>query len=80
MKDLYEMYTVAEVDEFIDHICWNMPPGFRAEVESRMWTAAERAASMKLDAVLKALARRQELEEEIRSGIRAPDGILNVPV
>lgn len=61
MESLSELRTVAEADEFIDNqICRHMP-GLRARAESREWSTEERAADMKLDAVLNALERRAEL-------------------
>lgn len=80
MIDIFQLYTLEQVDDFIDYeICRNLP-GLRAKAESSKWTATERATNPKLDAVLKALERRAELLEEVRSGIRGSDGHLNILV
>jgi len=63
MKSLIEMCTAAEVDAFVDgQICRHLP-ALRAKAESREWSAAERAADPKLDAVCKALERRAQLQK-----------------
>jgi len=63
MKSLSELSTVQEVDAFIDEQICRYLPGLRKKAESREWTAGERAADAKLDAVCKALERRNELQE-----------------
>ena len=80
MQKLSELYTLDAVDDLIDEICRNMPPGFRRIVDSGTWSPEERARDMKIDAVCKALERRAQLEEEIRSGFRDPSGVLNIRV
>lgn len=79
MKNLSELYIVKDVDDSIDQMCLHCP-GLRARAMSGEVTATERASEPKLDAVLKAFERRAELQEEVRMGIRDPDGNLNVPV
>ncbi len=79
MKDLSQIYTIAEAEAFIEMVGRNQS-GLRERAESRAWTAAERAAEPKLDAMCKALERLKELQDEIRTGFRSPDGILNIRV
>lgn len=66
MRTLAEMRTVEEVDLFINEITRHLPE-LHAKAESRQWSAAERAADMKLDAVCEALERRAVLQEKIRA-------------
>lgn len=81
MQNLKDLFTIKDVDDFIDYQICRYLPLLRAKVESRCdWSTAERAADSKLDAVCRALERRAELECEIRSGFRAPDGNLNIRV
>lgn len=79
MRGLAEIYTVEDIDAFIEEIGRN-DFNLLARAEARSYSAAERAADPKLDAMLKALERRAELTEEIGSGRRSPDGTLNVRV
>ena len=79
MKTLPEHYTVAEVDDLISEI-ERHTPGLRQRAESGECTAAKRAGDMKLDAMCRALERRAELQNEIQSGLRSPDGSLNAHV
>jgi len=66
MRELSGLSTVQEVDAFIDlEICRNLPLGFRTQVEAGNWSAEERSANPKLDAVCKALERRAELQREV---------------
>ncbi len=77
MKPPNEIYTVEDINLLIDEICRNGPGDLEARAKSRHWTSAERAAEPRLDAVLIALARRDELTAEIAKGTRSPDGSLN---
>lgn len=79
MESLSERYTVPAVDELINEIS-RYDAGLQRRAESRTWTATERAVDKKLDAMCRALERRAELQKEIRSGLRSPDGSLNVRV
>lgn len=83
MHTLDQLFTPEDVDTFIDQeVCRNMPPGFRLEWEAK-WpehiTTADRT-SVKVDALCRALARRDELRAEIASHMRSSDGILNIRV
>lgn len=62
INDLSQLYTVKEVDDFIDHEICRDCPEIRTRAEGGRWTVEERAANSKLDAVCKALERRAELE------------------
>lgn len=65
MNDLSKLETVSAVDDFIDHeICRNTSE-LRAKAESGDWTDEERVANPKLDAVLKALEWRAELQRGV---------------
>lgn len=80
MKDPKALYTVAEADALIEEIGRHVL-GLEGRVESRTWTAEERATDPKFDAMCGALERRAELEAEIKGGIRSPDGtLLNIRV
>ena len=84
MKNLEDLFTVRQVDEFIDEICRNLSPdacvALRARAEASNMTSTERAKEPKLDAVCKALERRVELQKEVRESIRDLDGHVNVRV
>lgn len=80
MQTLQELYTPGAVDTFIDTvICRHMPATFQQELKAR-WpnvTKEEREACAKVDAVCKALERRDELTHEIATGLRDPaDGCI----
>ncbi len=78
MRELSQMLTVEEVDEFIEEICRNSPPELLARAESRKWNTEERTADAKLDAVCKALERRAELASEPVIIFRSLDGFSSV--
>lgn len=77
MKPPSEIYTLDGINRLIGEIDRNGSEDLEARAKSRSWTAAERAAQPKLDAMLNALARRDELAAEIAAGTRSPDGTLN---
>lgn len=80
MKELHELHTLREVDALIDEIGRHLWFDLQARAKSRQWSPEERTVNPKLDAMLKALERRAELETEIKTGLRSPTGELDVRV
>jgi hypothetical protein len=60
MKSPRECKTLKEIDDLIEETGRHMPQ-LEAEARSRNWSAAERAANFKIDAMCRALERRAEL-------------------